>query len=478
MKRVFLVRPFLWGCGGCVGVVAMGVLALRYERGVAASVPLYMFLTLIVAWRGGFRASIPVAICATLGLDFLFTEPRFNLHVTSPQDVFSLASFAGISLVVSHLSNRIRNHSARLQEAEQRQRALYELSRSMLLIDWNSFGGDQFCALLLEKFRLFGVGIWDDRERLFSYSGDASASADALQASFRAMKDFNLPVREERIRLLRFGVRTVGTIYFHGEIDPIMADTVATLLATHLERIRALKAEMTAASQMVSEQLRTAVLDGLAHAVKTPLTTILVSSSGLKEIGVLSPLQTELAGVIENQASYLATLTDKLLRTSKLESREVFVQRNKANLRAIFDAALEELRIEFDVSRILPRFPAGEIQCDMDQDLIRMALVQLLENALKYSPGGSKVQMFVSASPGEIEISIHNEGSYIPAQERELVFERYYRSPSVEHGAPGTGIGLSVAKRAVEAHNGRIWIESEPQKGTSFHVSIPLEGVR
>ncbi|WP_245536310.1 sensor histidine kinase [Terriglobus saanensis] len=365
-----------------------------------------------------------------------------------------------------------------MKEAEQQQRALYEISRSTLLIDWNSSGGEQFCALIQEKLRLYGVGIWDDRERSFSYSGDASDSFDSLQASFRAMKDFNLPSKDQRIRLLRFGVRTVGTIYFHGELELLMADTVATLLATHLERIRALKAEVTAASQMVSEQLRTAVLDGLAHAVKTPLTTILVSSSGLKELGNLSPLQIELAEVIENQASYLATLTDKLLRTSKLESRELFVQKHKTSLRDIFESAVEELRIEFDISRIVPCFPESRIECDMDQDLVRMALVQLLENALKYSLGGSKVLMSVRVFLEEIEIAIHNEGSYIPAEERELVFERYFRSPSVEHGAPGTGIGLSVARRAVEAHNGRIWIESDPEKGTTFHVSIPLEGVR
>src|SRR6187402_3437060 len=128
MKRAFLVRPLLWGCGGCAGIFILGAVAFRYERGAAASVP--------------------VAICATLGLDFLFTEPRFNLRVASPQDVFSLASFAGISLVVSHLSNRIRNNAARLQGTEQEQRALYEISRSALLIDWNNSGAEQFCILI------------------------------------------------------------------------------------------------------------------------------------------------------------------------------------------------------------------------------------------------------------------------------------------------------------------------------------------
>lgn len=255
-----------------------------------------------------------------------------------------------------------------------------------------------------------------------------------------------------------------------------MADAVATLLATHLERVRALKAEVAAASQAVSEQLRTAVLDGLAHAVKTPLTTILVSSSGLKEIGDLTPLQTELAGVIQNQASYLATLTDQLLRTSKLEAREVRVQKTKVNIPALLESALEELRTEYDISRIKTKFSETIVECSVDAELIRMAIVQLLENALKYSPGSTRVALKVNVTANDLEISVHNQGSYIPPSERELVFERYYRSPSVEHGAPGTGIGLSVSKRAIEAHSGRIWIESNKEEGTTFRISVPLEG--
>ncbi len=471
------VRSVVWGCGGSVLIFAASALSYRYEHGTAAaSIPLYMLVTLLVAWRGGFRASIPVAISSTIGLDYFFTEPRFTVRVASPQDVFALASFAGVSLLVSHLSNRIRSHAHRLEETEGQQRALYELSRSALLIDWNTSVGGQFCALCCDKLDLMGVALWLERDAEFAYAGEAGNTLEVLQASFRAKKISDLPAKSERIRLLRFGIRPMGAMYFSGSIEPLMADAIATLIATHVERVRALRAEVVAASQAVSEQLRTAVLDGLAHAVKTPLTTILVSSSGLKEIGELTPLQSELAQVIQNQASHLATLTDKLLRTSKLDASDFVLQKKKVDLVPVVKSVLEELRVEYDVSRVVAKYSDITAVAEVDVDLIRMALVQLLENALKYSPGSSRVHLDIAALPESLAISIHNEGSYIPAAERELVFERYYRSPSVEHGASGTGIGLSVTRKAVEAHAGRIWIESDREKGTTFHISIPIQG--
>ena len=102
-----------------------------------------------------------------------------------------------------------------------------------------------------------------------------------------------------------------------------------------------------------------------------------------------------------------------------------------------------------------------------------MALVQVLENALKYSPDGTRVTLQSRSSAKELTISIHNEGPPIPEREQSLIFERYFRSPSIEHRASGTGVGLSVAKRAIEAHGGQIRVESNLAHGTTFTVRLP-----
>ena len=108
-----------------------------------------------------------------------------------------------------------------------------------------------------------------------------------------------------------------------------------------------------------------------------------------------------------------------------------------------------------------------------DSQLLTLALVQILDNAAKYSPQDSRIRISAASSGLQTIFRVHNEGSYIPPTERNIVFTRFYRSSSVEHRAPGTGLGLSVAKKAVEAHGGKISIESDVQAGTTFVIAIP-----
>jgi two-component system sensor histidine kinase KdpD len=469
------LRTIGWSVAGCATVLVAGELTYTYEHGAAASIPLYMLLTFVVAWQAGFRASVPVALASTLGLDFFFTEPRFTFRVASPQDVFTLASYAGVSLLVSHLSNRIRLHADQLRKAEADQRALYTLSQRLLLLDWNKQDGSELCQICRETFRLNGVAVWLDSQPDVVGVGDIQDAGVSLEACFRAKQSIDLPTRAEHVRILSFGSREMGALGIYGAIEALTVDAISTLFATHLERTRALRAEVTAASQMVSERLRTAVLDGLAHAVKTPLTTIIASSSGLQELGELSSLQRELAGVIQNQATHLATLTDRLLRTAKLEDGIAILTLRPTLISAVVHDALDELRTEADMDRVNVTLERLSESFQLDERLMQMALVQLLSNALKYSPGGSPVTLHASVNGSSMEIAVHNQGTYISPAERTLVFERYYRSSSVEHSAPGTGIGLSVVKQAIEAHRGRIWIESDQMHGTTFRISIPAQ---
>ena len=472
MKNV-LLKPIAWATGGCLLVLASGILSLYDALEPAVSIPLYMLLTVVVAWRAGFSAAIAVALCATLGLDFFFTLPHFSFTVSSRQDIFSLVAFAVVSLLISHLSQRIRAKANQLHSSEAQQRALYELSRSALLIDWKMSVERQLITLVQDKLQLDGVALWDGRDASFTSVGDAAYAVDRLQAAFRAERNYDLPNSKETLRILRFGVRPVGAMLFRGDVEQLMADAVATLIATHLERIRALKAEVSAESQAASERLRTAVLDGLAHAVKTPLTTIVVCSSGLREIGSLTPLQDELSQVIENQASYLSELTDQLLRTAKLENREMLLHPRTTHLQDSLDGATRELRTLYDTTRLQV---TGNANCEvrLDPDLFRMILVQLIENGLKYSTDATKVEVLLEVNDSTLSVSVHNYGSYIPSAEQSLVFERYYRTTAMQHRAPGTGLGLSVAKHAVEAHGGRIWVDSHKDSGTTFHFIVPI----
>ncbi len=473
--KLFPLKPMLWAAGASLLTIALGALASAHSLPFSTSIPIFMLLTIVVAWRAGFRASLTVSVVATLGLDFFFTEPRYSLEMTSPREMFALLTFAATSVLVSHLSHRIRVNSDRVAQAEEQQRLLYEFSQSALLINWKESVEEQLCELISRRFRMTGVAIFTTERATVVTTGSVEDAAQRLEASFRALRNYDLPEQAERLRILRFGTRVTGALLLRGTSDSIVADSLATLVATHLERIRSVKSEVSAQSQAVSEKLRTAVLDGLAHAVKTPLTTIIASSSGLREIGPLTPVQSQLADTIEDQARYLAEVTDRLLRTASLDSREIQVQSKATVLREVYDMAVHELRGAHDITRLVS---SGEVNVCvlLDPDLLKLVLVQVLENALKYSLAMTPVDVHFITDGRQTGISIKNQGSFIPSEEQGLVFERYYRGAATEHKASGTGIGLSAAKHATEAMGGRIWLESAPETGTTFHISLPIEG--
>jgi len=497
-------RGYLGTAGVCATILGMGLFTPRYGLDLATTVPLYLLLVLLVAWRVGFRAAVAVSVCSTLCLDYFFTEPRFTLRVVSVQDVLALLSFACVSLLVSHLSHRVSAHAEALRVQERQQQALHEVARSAALLDWKAPVGSQLCSMVRESFGVGGIGLWDARENVFSCAGNAGDTADTVRAAYLAKRDYDLqgqgvdlqsqgmdlwgsrgrPQRHgprhgrASIRLLRFGARPVGAVLFrdHG-LDPTTASALAALIASTMERARALRAEVLAESAKVSEQLRAAVLDGLAHAIKTPLTTIGISGAGILELGELSPVQRSLAETIGEQVTFLSAMTDKLLRTSRLGTDEIVLQRRALDLRVLCLTVIQNALLEGEAARIHTRFAEEPVPLEGDPDLLRMALAQLLENALKYSPSASPVVVSAEVANGAVSVSVHNEGSFIPQAERALIFERFYRSPAVERGAPGTGIGLSVARRAVEAHDGTVAVESDRSTGTTFFITLPLRAV-
>ncbi len=474
--KLFPLRPMLWAAGACVlTVVSMG-LGERFDVSIATAVPALLLLVILVAWRAGFRASLTVSLVATLSLDYFLTKPHRSLEVGSADDIVTLVMFAASAVVVSQMSHRTHLRAAQLEHAREKQAALYSISRDALLIDWRTGTEEQLAKLLFEKAELAGVGLFNADTQSLALLGDAQGAKDRMEAAYRAKRGYDLPTGQERLRILQFGSRPLGCLLLRGTTGEFLADALCTLVATHLVRTRAVQSEVKAQAEAFSERLRSAVLDGLAHAIKTPLTTIIVSSSGLREVGPLSSLQDQLANTIEEQAEHLAVVTNTLLRTADLSTQDVKVEKTVIDLALFGDAVKRDIKPRTEGERIhvlvsgLPEFLA-------DARLLGLSLQQLLENALKYSPADTPVSLTLQREDedGSLKVAVHNEGSFIPAEEQGMIFERYYRAASTAHRASGTGIGLSVARSAIEAMQGHIRVDSNPTSGTTFYITLPGE---
>jgi two-component system, OmpR family, sensor histidine kinase KdpD len=452
----------------CFGLVASGHVNL------ATATAIYLFVTLTIADKVGFAAASLVSVFATLCLEFFFAPPLFSFRVDRPDDWIALATFEGVSLIVSRLSHRARLDQRALERQSVEQQALYELCRDTLLLDWKQAPEQQLCALIKRSFPLRGVALWNAYEDVLSCCGETPNAENTVKAVYFSERNYEDASNLTSFRVLYFGTRAIGALMLYGHsIDSLNINSIASISAMALERARSLTLEINVEAERHSEQLRSALLDGLAHAFKTPLTTITVASSGLLAVDGLNSRQTGLVELINREATRLNELTTRLLGTSRLEASQLVVHEKVINLQELLRRVIEECALQLRLAHIDLSIALGIRSIRCDPQLLAMAIVQILDNAAKYGSHGSRLLISAERQASEIILRIHNEGSYISPMEQTKVFARYYRSPSVEHRAPGTGLGLSVAKKAVEAQGGKISIESDVQSGTTFVIAIP-----
>jgi two-component system sensor histidine kinase KdpD len=240
-----------------------------------------------------------------------------------------------------------------------------------------------------------------------------------------------------------------------------------------LERARSLEREFRAEAARQSEQLRTAVLDALGHEFKTPLSVIRTSSSGLLVVGGLSETQTELVSLIDEQAKELNDRASRLLTAARLDTTDFKPQREPLLFSREVKAAIQACEQPQCRKRFRIQVPTSETPVLADSKLIRSALAQLVDNAIKYSTPGSLIDVGVETRDTEALMTMRNRGLVIAPADRERIFERFYRAPEAQRGSAGTGLGLSIVKRIVEAHHGRVWVESNVEHGTVFSLALP-----
>ena len=219
--------------------------------------------------------------------------------------------------------------------------------------------------------------------------------------------------------------------------------------------------------------MRAAVMDALAHEFKTPLTAVQTASSGLLALGGLTRPQSDLANVIEGEAVRLNKLCTQLLKTAKLEAQRLGLKTDEVNVGELVSEVLttRELNADQDRVQVLVEDPA--LTLCADRGLLGMILAQLIDNARKYARPGTPITVRVKKSNTEVIISVHNFGSTIRIEDRERIFDRFYRSPQLQDTVPGTGVGLSAAKKAAQAHHGHVWVISDDKEGTTFFLSLP-----
>jgi len=274
---------------------------------------------------------------------------------------------------------------------------------------------------------------------------------------------------------LRLGNVPIGSIVMRGDTSPLTNNAIASLIAVTFDRYRAFANESRIETERQTEQLRSTVLDSLAHEYKTPLTAIRAASTGLSEMGKLSAGQADLVSLISEQTDLLSDLTTKLLTTARLDADEVIVHAASVGVASLIDEVVASMSERLATMKLAVDVPDENLILCCDRRLMTMLLTQYIDNACKYAIYGTTITIRAVQSKNEVIFSVHSFGPVIPMADRERIFDRYYRSSNSSNRAAGTGIGLSVAKRAATIHNGYVWVTSDQDEGNTFFAAIPAQ---
>lgn len=457
---------------GIAAAMLIALAAYRLHFNLSAATSVHLFLVTAIALRWGFLEASLISVCSVACLDYFFTEPLFKFYIADSHDWVALAAFESVALMVARLSDQVNRHARKTELHQIQLQKLYDLSQSILLFDRQRPVEEQLADLLHSTLGARGVILWNASDLRLCRRGECSVADDEVRSLY--FTDSNREESHLSGRVLRAGIRPIGSLVICGHsLDAASINAAASLTAVAMERARSLASETSAEASRQSEQLRSAILDGLAHAFKSPLTTILTSSSGLLAMNTLSGSEKRLVALIDDRAGHLSELTARLLRTAKLESGELKLRGEPIDLPRFIQSSVTASAQDFAGHSIDVRAATERSVVWGDKQLLQMALFQLLDNAAKYSRPGSSIVVDLQEEETEVLVRVRNEGSFIPLDERDKVFQRFYRSPETAGRIAGTGIGLSVVKRITEAHQGRTWVNSDPENGTTFVLSLP-----
>jgi two-component system sensor histidine kinase KdpD len=438
----------------------------------------YLLLVLIVASIWGFFDAAITSIAATLTFNFFFLPPVGRFTIADPQNWVALFSFLATALIASRLSGEAKRRTLEAVARQQDVERLYTFSRAILLIDDAEPFPRQLVRKLAEIFQLQAAVLYDRRTDEFYRAGpsDFDGMEDQLRDAALQRTSFSDTQHSRLITAVRLGSEPIAGLALQGSPMPdSVLQGIANLVAIGLERARAqdLTAQIEAAKQ--SEKLRTTLLDAMAHEFKTPLTSVMAATTSLSsDLDQPREIRAELVRIADEEAKHLKELIDDAIEMGRLDSTNIEVQAEPCNVGEVVQEVVTSMRPEIDdrpLHVVCDDYPAT---IAIDRRLTKLAIKQLLDNALKYSPPDQPIKLQVHNGSGTLTIAVTDYGEGITAQEQKRVFDRLYRSPSVQNKVPGSGLGLNIAQNIARAHKGDLTVSSRPGE-TTFHLTLPAD---
>ncbi|HEU4616713.1 MAG TPA: ATP-binding protein [Gammaproteobacteria bacterium] len=482
-------------CSGLVALALVIGVAIQRWIHIESILLVYVPVILFAAVRYGFWTAAWAAVLSVWGTSFLLGEPRFSIEVSDAASAWAFAIFLIAAGITSSLAGHVRQRAHAVRHHSRVVEQLYafssrlagistrgELSREVVQQVASIVQAD--VALLLRKGQALTVVAVHPPET--ELSADDVLAADWRRrgrtppgetAPSRPASPWRYwPLITAKGPAGALGVRRRRDAALDAD-ESRLIDALVEQTAVNLERIQ-LAEDMRATEVLAeTEKLRTALLTSISHDLKTPLASILGNVSSLRKYGHLYDAETrdEMLEFAENETLRLSRFVDNVLHMTRIGAGSLQPTIEMIDLSDVIGSALKRLAKSLEQHEIVMDLPDELPMVPADFVLMEHVLSNLLDNAAKYSPKGSRIELRVSVRGGFVAIDVVDEGPGVDQKDMERIFERFYRVKTGDHRPAGVGLGLAICKGFVEAMGGRIGVVNRTDRsGAIFTVELPL----
>ncbi|AXE33787.1 sensor histidine kinase [Chromobacterium phragmitis] len=478
-------RGYLAAAAVCFATTELNHLLVPYFE-LSNVIMVHLLAVVLIATRYGRGPGVLASFLSVAAFDFFFVPPQLSFAVSDTQYLLTFIVMLAVALIISQLTARFRFEATIATYRERRTRALYDLGRELA----GALTASQIIETAVERLEpLFRAKVMlfipnsEDQLRPATERGD-DAQTGVAQWVFdnqqpAGLGTNTLPSNAALYAPLKAPMRVRGVIALQPE-ETIHAflpeqqrllETCAAQIALALERVHYVEVAQDAIVAMESERLRNSVLSVVSHDLRTPLTTMLGLANMLNAPTLPPGRHSEIAQSIQDEAIRMTKLVTNLLDMAKLQSG---VKLNKewqlldevvgSAVRAC-ERSLRDHKLELDLSRDLPVL-------EYDAVLIERVLVNLLENAGKYTPAGSRIELAARHDGDKVRITVTDDGPGLPAHMEQRAFDKFTRG-APESTTPGVGLGLAICRAIIENHGGTIEAGNAQPHGARFSFTLP-----
>lgn len=468
---------------------------LRHRLGPASILLIYLLGVFLVATRYGRGPSILASLLSAPAFAFFFAPPIFSLAMKDLENVVGLGVMLVVANVTSNLVERLRRQAEISTHRERRATALYRLSEALAKADDERDIARISAQRIQAEFGTHARLLFPDAQGhltdpLASPNDDAIPGADVAiaKAVFDSQQAKPAPECNDTSGARYFPL--MGAAGVHGVLvlapgfpwpaaEPGGLNFLAMFvgqIAQTAERIRLAGQARLASFQAESEALRNSLLSAISHDLRTPLTRIVGTASTLAEqdAGLTPAERHEFTQAIQDEAQHMAELMSKILDMARLTAGTIILHREWNTLEEIVGGTLSRLDAALGGRDVAIHLPDTLPLVRVDAVLLQQVLINLIDNAIKYSPSGTPIAISAEFAANALQLCIGDRGPGIPEHQREHLFKKFHRL-TPESAQSGVGLGLALCRAIMEAHGGAISMSPRPDGGSQFILSLPLD---